>query len=241
MNKSKCQCCDAYAKYDLKLDEELECEYCDHIMHKKGEKLRLCKLECSNLYWMLDKDEIDSETNTITAYYFMEKDECNCGKRNYFTGKFVGKIIEKSKDNCECCEKKAKYFLNLDHDIHCKNPKCKKIKYNKSFDIILCSTQCKNLAWKHVEYLTKPGLENIKLIYQLKNDKCESCSTKTDAIGLFSGINKRPIKKNNKSKPKNQITNTKPECQIAIDKSNTCLITIDSIGMFNGIKIQLNK
>jgi len=180
----KCQVCDGDARFDLTLNENIHCYKCNTIKYDTTEKLVLCNLQCPNLYWMLDDYQYDKHTNTIQVIYGMEKDECiKCGVRDIHEGTFVGQVI--GTETCECCEQNARYKLELVDSICC--PDCNEIKHEKNLKLVICSTQCKNLQWKPVEYLTKKRDKDIELIYQIKDDECSSCGSTNDSKGKFVG------------------------------------------------------
>lgn len=186
-DNKKCSVCEkSNAKIILKLNENINCAYCGYLKYKiNKEKMNLCKLNCSNLYWIPENYNYDESANKFTVTFMIEKDDCiKCGKRGLHSAEYIGFIMQH--DYCQFCNKNARYELQLEHHIHCYD--CHKIKYpQKSTKLMLCSTRCDKLSWKPVEYLTKKNNDNTKLIYRIQNDPCKKCSQINDSIGIFSG------------------------------------------------------
>ena len=181
----QCQCCKAKAKLDLQLSKNVYCEHCNYLKYDTTKKLILCQLHCPNLYWTTNNHKHESGTNQIRVSYTFQKDECNkCGRKGFDEGIFVGSILYQN--TCDFCGKIARYDLTLDDDINCTH--CHQTMYSKeSCKIKTCSTQCSELCWKVVKYLSKKSDKITKVIYQIENDKCIYCSHLNKSVGTFSG------------------------------------------------------
>ena len=184
MNKPCETCSSKPARYQLTLTENVYCPHCNYLKYKAGkETMTICDLHCP--YWTPDNCKYDSINKKIEVTYCMEKDECNnCGQRDFPEALFKGsKIIA---HNCQYCNKEARYELELDGTILC--PHCNVVKFPNKMKLFLCSTQCDQLDWSIVEYLTTKKEAKTELIYALENHKCENCGNKDDCLGHFKGM-----------------------------------------------------
>jgi hypothetical protein len=92
-----------------------------------------------------------------------------------------------NKKICEVCEERPlRYKLYLDEDVIC--PHCDYAKYaKKSEKLFVCSTQCPDLYWQPIEYLSKKNEKITKVRYVLEKDECFNCGKRDFPEALFIG------------------------------------------------------
>lgn len=196
----RCECCKKrFMRYELTLDEDIHCGNCNFLKYKKGSHtLRLCRPQCSKLYWWVGKHLTPEDSMLPKIRYCLIDDECiNCGITEYPSAIFSGtrfniKVKHNSYFTCECCKTNdTRYRLVLNDDVYCN--KCDHLKYKKGKKLNICSTLCpkrtkiNETSWLVVKYLTKKWSIPTKLIYSLRNDICTNCGDVSSPKATFSG------------------------------------------------------
>ncbi len=88
-------------------------------------------------------------------------------------------------DTCDVCEtNNIRYRLKNTDIITCQH--CDEVKYTM-LELNICSTECPNLYWDPVEYLSKKGDKTVEVSYLLEKDECGNCGQRDFQVILFKG------------------------------------------------------
>lgn len=94
----KCSACDKDARFNLELEEDIFCAFCNHKKFAAGEKLVLCNLKCQGLYGYCEEHKYDFKAGIVRVGFSYSLDECiGCGRADVEGGYFSGPFCDLKK------------------------------------------------------------------------------------------------------------------------------------------------